>query len=82
MEIPKQTRERLRGILDRLGPGLFLKVEEPVLRIAFGGEDPKAVATTFASSNHCAFWYERGARHGERVGVFGRASQKRFEDIG
>ena len=79
MEKPEQTRERLKGILDRIGPGLDLGVDDRFLYAAFGDEDTTTKAAQFAHDNHCAFRYEPGAFHGDDVGIFGRAYFKKID---
>ena len=76
METSGQTRDRLKGILDRIGPGLDLRADDRVLVAAFGDEDTTPKATHFAHDNHCVFRYEPGKYPGDGVGFFGRAYPK------
>ena len=79
MEKPEQTRERLKGILDRIGPGLDLSVDDRFLTAAFGDEDTTTKAEQFAHDNDCAFRYEPGKIRGDGVGFFGRAYPKEID---
>ena len=80
MEKLEQTRVRLRGILDRIGPGLDLSVDDRFLVAAFGGEDTTTKAEQFAHDNHCAFRYKPGKYHGDGIGFFGRAYVKKTDN--
>ena len=79
MEKPEQLRGRLKGILDRIGPGLDLSVDDRCLSAAFGNEDTTTKAEQFAHDNHCVFRYESGKFHGDGVGFFGRAYFKKID---
>lgn len=62
----------LGELLDRLGPGVFLHVDDMILKSLFPstvrGVDQAAVKT-FAEQHACAIRYEKQAEQG----VFGRA---------
>lgn len=77
MDTPEQVRARLKGILDLIGPGMSLTVDDRFLAAAFGSETPTVEAEQFARQNQCAFRYEPGNHHGDGAGVFGRAYAKR-----
>ena len=79
METSGQTRDRLKSILDRIGPGLNLSVDDRFLIAAFGNEDTVTKAEQFARDNHCAFRYESGKNRGDGRGVFGRAYPKKID---
>ncbi len=79
METREQTRGRLKGILDRIGPGLDLSVDDRFLVAAFGDEDTTTKAEQFAHDNHCAFRYEPGKSRGDGIGFFGRAYPKKID---
>ena len=58
MENQEQTQARLKGILDRIGPGMWLDVDDRFLAAALGYDATAAKAEQFAKDNHCAFTYE------------------------
>ncbi len=76
MEAQEQTRTQLSTILDQLGPGMWLRVDDRFLSAAFGKKDKSTEAERFAKDNNCSFQYETGHAHGDGTGVFGRAYTK------
>ena len=72
MYTPEQARGNLKEILDRIGPGMWLNVDDRVLSAAFGLDATSDEATEFARRNQCAFRYKRGPAYGG-MGEFGRA---------
>ena len=73
MDMPAEIQDRLKEILDRIGPGMSLGVDDRVLSAAFGNDTQSDEATEFARRDGCAFRYERGPAHGDGMGEFGRA---------
>lgn len=69
----EDVRERLEAILDLIGPGISLVVDETVLDSAFGHQDIVAKAKKFANDNQCAFRYEKENADHDGIGYFGRA---------
>ena len=69
MDTPTQIQDRLEKILDRIGPGMSLRVDDRVLSAAFGNDAQSDEATEFARRNGCAFRYERPT-HGDGMGEF------------
>ena len=74
-----QTREQsladLKAILNHLGPGAWLHIDDRWMEHAFGLDKKAAAqaAKNFAQSNQCVFRYEPDAGgSGEGVGIFGR----------
>ena len=80
METQDQSQVRLQGILDRIGPGMWLSVDDRFLVAAFGRESTSKKAEEFAHQNQCAFKYEPGVQHGDGTGRFGRAYTKKNVD--
>jgi len=81
MESQEQIRARLKGILDRIGPDLWLTVTDSFLVAAFGDEATITKAKRFAHENNCAFRYEEEKYRGDGVGIFGRAYYKKSRSI-
>ncbi len=73
MYTPDEARNHLKGILDRIGPGMWLGVDDRVLSAAFGHDAPDDEAAAFAQRNGCAFRYKPGPAHGDGMGEFGCA---------
>ena len=80
METQDQVQARLQDILDRIGPGMWLSVDDRFLVAAFGHESTSKKAEKFAHHNQCAFRFERGAQRGDGTGLFGRAYTKKNVD--
>jgi len=80
MENQEQTQARLKGILDRIGPGISLMVDDRFMAAAFGEKTIVTEAKQFADANHCTFRYEPGNHHGDGTGYFGRAYSKKIDD--
>ena len=73
MYTQEQAREKLKESIDRLGPGMWLSVDDRVLSAAFGHVATSDEATEFARRNKCAFRYKHGPAYGDGMGEFGRA---------
>jgi hypothetical protein len=71
MAMTEPALENLRSILDRLGPGAWLHVDDRWLSACFGEEGPQA-ADRFAKAHHCSFIPD-----GDVGGRFGRAYFKK-----
>ena len=71
MLTPEQGRERLKIILDELGPGAFFSMDDRRLKHSFGSDKPAAIraAKRFAKENHCCCRYDDSTEMCE----FGRA---------
>ena len=77
MYTQEQARNRLKEILDRIDPGMWLKVDDRVLSAAFGHDAPSDEAAEFAQRNGCLFRYKSGPAHGDGMGEFGRVYPRR-----
>ncbi len=80
METREQLQARLKAILDQLGPGASLHIDDHWMAASFGRDDVQQIAESFAEQNHCLFRYEPGAHHGDGFGIFGRAYFTRESD--
>ena len=69
----EEVRENLKAILDLIGPGISVRVEQTVLVHAFGRQDMIAKAEQFAQDNQCAMRYEKDSTYADGIGHFGRA---------
>jgi hypothetical protein len=83
METRESSLSRLKIILDQLGPGAWLHLDDRWMMRLFGfvdvGPEKNAgidAATDFARRNGCAFRYEEDTQ----MGVFRRALFKRDDD--
>jgi hypothetical protein len=72
MDTKEQSLLRLKEILDRLGPGAWLQIDDRWISHLFSGS--LEAAKEFARENHCAFRYNKESRFGE----FGRAYSKKW----
>ena len=79
METRQQTQQRLLGILNRIGPGLELTVDERFLIAAFGDMPPYLAADSFAKENNCGFAFRPAQHYGDGQGIFFRAYTKELD---
>jgi hypothetical protein len=83
METQEQGLSRLKAILDLIGPGASLHIDDRWMARLFGPDKKTAAqsASEFAQHNHCVFRFEpHTGGKGEGIGIFGRAHFKRDED--
>lgn len=82
IETQEQGLSRFKAILDLIGPGASLHIDDRRMVRLFGRDKKTAAqsASEFAQHNDCVFRYEphTGAK-GEGIGIFGRAQFKRDE---
>ncbi len=71
MDTREQGLANLKEILDRLGPGAWLRIDDRWLIRLFDSEIDVAfdAATEFAKRNHCTLRYDQE----KGIGEFGRA---------
>jgi hypothetical protein len=60
----EQTLSQLQGMVDRLGPGMWLVLDEAAVERYFGRSfrDAFGIARAFAEMNNCTFQREGGKR--------------------
>jgi hypothetical protein len=65
----EQALDELQAMIDRLGPGMWLVLDEPAVERCFGRTFREAfgIARAFAQTNNCVFKREGGKR-GIRIG--------------
>ena len=79
MDTQEVGRERLKSILDLLGPGSVFQMDERWLKHAFGTDKQVAIPAVeqFAKENHCFCRYDAKTE----ICEFGRANFKSGDDV-
>jgi hypothetical protein len=75
MTTQDQSLAGLTAILDRLEPGLILRIEDRLISAIFGNHGPEGITAgeRLAKKNGCAFYYDKGRTYGDGFGVFTRS---------